>query len=875
MQADAGVTTLNTGPGSDTVNIQSTSAATTINTGTPGSDNINVSSTAPTAGGVTSGINGSITVNGSGNDALNIDDSGDTNNKIVSFTSTTLTGVSTGTITYSSLGSLALSLGSGNDTVTLTGTTSGTATSISTGGGNDTVNVKAISSATTINTGAGTNIVEVTSTAPTAGGNLAGLGAALTLIGSSSDTFNLDDAGDSTGRTATLSATALSGISGTINYSGAAALNVYLGTGADTLTVSNTAAATTTTLSTGSGLDTVNLQDDSGTTIVNAGSSAHTINVNATHATTTLNTSISAGNTINVGSLAPTTSNGVVSAIAGALTINGASHDAVTIDDSGNLFSSTSTLTSSTLTGLAPATITYSHLTTLSINTGIAASTVTVASTSNGTSTHLTTGAAADTVNVRTTGSTLVLNTGAGANVVNVGSLAPATGGVVSGLVGSIQLTGSGSDTLNVDNSGASSGSTGHINNAGVVLGIAGIFYSGESAININLGTGDTFTVASTVSTTPVTINALATDSVIVTGNSSLTTINTPAGNVAINLQSNGAATVINNTSMATADTIGIGSTMPTLGGVLDNLAGAITLNGNGSDVVTVDDSGNSSAKTGTLTASTLTGLGTAGITYGGLANLTIDLGLAGNTFTVTQTAAPTSTVLNAGPGNNNITLTDDAGPTTITSGSGNDSYTVANTHGATTINTGDGTDTVAVTTTSAVTSITGGQRPADTVTLANTGCATSVSTGNGNDTVNVKGTGAATNITTGAGTDQITVGSLAPTAGGVLDNITGILTIAGGGATTLTLDDTGSVATKSMVLTSSSVTGLSPAAVNYSTLAALNVLRASANTNVSVKSTASGTTTTIDTGSGTDAFTVAPANGAQWAACRSPWPAR
>ena len=555
-----------------------------------------------------------------------------------------------------------INLGTGGGPVTFNSTASGTTTSVNTGGGNDTVNIKSISSTTSLNTGAGANIVNVTSTAPTAGGTLANIGAGLILVGSGSDTFNIDDAGDSTGRTATLSATAFSGISGTINYSGAALLNVYLGSGADTLTVSNTASATTTIINTNAGTDTVNLQDDSGTTTVNTGTGSDTLNVNATHGTTALNTTVGGTNTINVGSLAPAISNGVASAVAGALTITGNGSDSLNVDDSGDGISSTSTLTSTALTGLAPATISYSHLANLAINTGTNADTFTVASTATGTATSLSTGTGIDTVNVRTTSSSLAINTGTGANVVNVGSLAPASSSVVSSIAGTVTVTGSGSDTLNFDNSGSSTGATGHINTNAIILGAAAVLYSNEAAININLGLNDNFTVSSTVSTTPVTINAAAADSIYVTGNSSLTTINTPAGNDTISLRDNGAATVVNNTSMI-ADAIGVGSTTPNLGGFVDNLLGAITLNGNTKDVVTVDDSGNHSAKTGNLTATTLTGLGTAGVTYSGVATLNIDLGLSGNAFTISQTAAATSTVINAGPGNNTIALTDDTGP--------------------------------------------------------------------------------------------------------------------------------------------------------------------------------------------------------------------
>ena len=108
-----------------------------------------------------------------------------------------------------------------------------------------------------------------------------------------------------------------------------------------------------------------------------------------------------------------------------------------------------------------------------------------------------------------------------------------------------------------------------------------------------------------------------------------------------------------------------------------------------------------------------------------------------------------------------------------------------------------------------------------------------------------------------------------------MLDNLNGVLTVSGAGATTLTLDDTGSSGAKSMVLTNSTVSGLSPAAVSYSTLAALNVLRGGGISNVTVNSTAGVTTTTIDTGSGNDAFTVVPASTATGRLAGRAWPGR
>src|SRR5262249_44404538 len=95
----------------------------------------------------------------------------------------------------------------------------------------------------------------------------------------------------------------------------------------------------------------------------------------------------------------------------------------------------------------------------------------------------------------------------------------------------------------------------------------------------------------------------------------------------------------------------------PATGGILDNIQGALTIIGNGADTMNVDDTGSTTAKTGTLTAMTLTGLnmGPSGITYSGLANLNISLGTGGstgNSFFISVragTTLPSTTNITAG----------------------------------------------------------------------------------------------------------------------------------------------------------------------------------------------------------------------------------
>ncbi len=101
-------------------------------------------------------------------------------------------------------------------------------------------------------------------------------------------------------------------------------------------------------------------------------------------------------------------------------------------------------------------------------------------------------------------------------------------------------------------------------------------------------------------------------------------------------------------------DQIDVSSTSPQLGGIVNNIQGGLTVQGNGQDEMTVDDTGSTNAKTATLTQDTLTGMemGPLGITYSGLAILNIYLGAGGttgNTFNIAvadgQNLPPTTNI--------------------------------------------------------------------------------------------------------------------------------------------------------------------------------------------------------------------------------------
>ena len=86
-----------------------------------------------------------------------------------------------------------------------------------------------------------------------------------------------------------------------------------------------------------------------------------------------------------------------------------------------------------------------------------------------------------------------------------------------------------------------------------------------------------------------------------------------------------------------------------------------------------MDDSGDALANTGTLTATTLTGLGMSdGIDYAELESLNIDLGSGADGFTIASTHLG-STTLNTHAGDDTVNLLSNSGETNINTGSDQD----------------------------------------------------------------------------------------------------------------------------------------------------------------------------------------------------------
>jgi hypothetical protein len=614
------------GSGTDVYNVRATAAdtATTINPGA-GHNVVNVGSAAPAVGGVVDDIQGPLTVAGGASVTLNVDDTGSSGSKTGTLTATTVTGLGMGPdgITYSGLGALQIRLGSGGNAFTIKNSASGTNTSLNTGAGVDSVDVQGTGGATTVNTGIGTNTIDVGSLAPAAGGIVDHIAGPLTLISPLGlDVLNVDDSGSSVDKTGTLTAMTLTGLgmAGSITFSQLQAVNVSLGSGTNNFfSVASTATGTNTKID------------------ASLGSS-----------------------TINVGSVAQGLA-GVVDNIRGPLNVHGGPGvDVLSVNDTGSTTGKTGSLTLTSVSGLAmAATITYDHLQTVAVSLGSGTNTFNVLTTHTATST-INGSIGINTVNVKSTSGPTNVNAGTGNTAVNVGSLAPMPGGIVDNISGPLTFTGgSGTDVLNVDDTGNANPKTGILTTTTLTgLGMAGgINYFLLKLLNLNLGPAAyQFTIAST--------------------HPAVTNVNLGSGRNIVNVQSTAGQTTVNASSGN--DILNVGSLAPAAGGMVDGIAGPLILNGGlGQDIANVDDTGSTAAKNGTLTGTTLTGLSMAGgITYAGLRSLNITLGSGNDNITITGTHTA-STVVNTGASNATVNVLAINGSTLVQGGSGSDTFVV------------------------------------------------------------------------------------------------------------------------------------------------------------------------------------------------------
>jgi mucin-19 len=606
-----GQTTVNTGTGTNTVNVQTISGPTSIN-GLGTLDTINVSSTAPTPGGVVNQIDAVLSVSGgSGVNTVNVDDTGSTVAKAGTLTANALTGLEMlGLLSYSNLTNLNIALGSGGNTFKVIDTSAVTSTAIKTGTGKDNLTVLATAGPLDVDTQAGPNNVFLGSAALNNGGVLQNLQAPVVLTGSGTDTLSVDDSADAQPRTGTLSATAISGLgmgpSG-VTYSGFSTVNLSLGKGGYNFTIAGTIAGTT-TINSGTGTNIFNVQSIAGPTSI---------------------VSTFSPSTINVGSLAPA-HGGTLAGIAALLTIQGGQYfDVVNADDSGDAANASALLTTTGLTGLGMGVaggIALSQVSALSVGLGSGTNTVLVTGTTTG-QTVVNGGDGNTTLNIRAIQGPSTFNLGSGNNTINVGSMAPASGGTLAPIAAALSINGgTGTNALDLDDTGDAAARTGSLGTTSVTgLGMQkGITETGISALNLALGSGsENLTVAGT--------------------GPAGAAISTVGGNDVFNIQA--AAGPVAITTGPGNGTFNVGSQMPARGGTDSGVAGLLTLDpGTGTNTLDVDDSGDSTVRTATLSATSLTGMGLgAGIDYQNMAALSVRMGQGSDIFSLTGLAPVTT----------------------------------------------------------------------------------------------------------------------------------------------------------------------------------------------------------------------------------------
>jgi hypothetical protein len=599
-------TVLETGPSNDVVNVLETTGA-LLDDNSGGSDSTYVGTTSAafhTGQGTTAGIRGPVNVNGAGSTYLYVDDSADARGgHTVGLDDGSLTGLSPGYIAWwpssNATGGLTYLdvIGSGGgSTYTVYNTSTFYLFSLlETGPGNDVVNVLATTGALFDDNTGGSDTVTVGT------GKMSSINGIVEVYGAagSSTGLKVDDSGDGTSHTVTLTSSYLDGLGdgGQIYYNpNVTALTVLGPLAGSTFNIESTAAGTATTVNGGAGSDTFNISSTA-----NIGSTAENLN-----------------------------------SIQGNLSIFGfGGTNALVLDDQANAANNTCSLTSSTMTRTGVATISYASVSSLVLNGGSGTDTYNVNGTAAGLHLALNAGKGNDTfhVNATTASSSVSVNCGtgndtlAGPNVASTWNITGANAGTVGNVTfsGVENLTGgTASDTFKF---GAGKGVTGRIDGG---AGTDTLDYSAYlTGVTVNLTTGAA-TGTGGIANVENVIGSPVNDRI--TGNGLNNVISGNGGNDVLNGGGGGADTFY------LAPTQGAGTTV-TGAGFADTLVGVNITN-------TWSITGSNSGKVN-------------GIAFTGIANLTG--GTANDTFKFAS-AGSMSGKIDGGAGVNTLDYSGDGG---------------------------------------------------------------------------------------------------------------------------------------------------------------------------------------------------------------------
>ncbi|MFZ3220941.1 MAG: hypothetical protein WA174_12960, partial [Rhodoferax sp.] len=262
-----------------------------------------------------------------------------------------------------------------------------------------------------------------------------------------------------------------------------------------------------------------------------------------------------------------------------------------------------------------------------------------------------------------------------------------------------------GLDALVVSNSAFDGGDTGTLTATQLSgLGLEStIDFSNLESLSVTLGGGaDTFSITGSVAASVALVTNAGTDSVtIATAGGGSIALSTGADSDTVNVDGTGTGGISMLTGTGTdtvtledidgnasintgddADTILVSSD----GLLLEDIDATLTLDaGAGIDTITVNDSGDGDDEDGTLTSTTITGLGMGGsIGYANTEVLNLLLGGGANGFTIVSTHGQT-TNLDTGAGADAVLIETIDGVTNVSTGTGADSLIVGQDDAATT----------------------------------------------------------------------------------------------------------------------------------------------------------------------------------------------
>ncbi|HEV7301125.1 MAG TPA: hypothetical protein VGN72_17295 [Tepidisphaeraceae bacterium] len=702
------------------------------------------------------------------------------------------------------------------------------------------------------------------------------------------------------------------GVGAKINVLGAvnaASTLIETNADADTVTVANVAAGNQTVVRTLAGNDTINFRGLAAQTTINAGSDA---------------------DTINVGSYAGTTAFGTVDTITAGLTINGEDgNDTINVDDRADTTGDTALLTKVTLSGLfgTGGLLTYGTAEQLNIMLGAGDDSMVLVDT--GAKVNVDAGNGADRFRIGP-----VLDEDGfvqddvidgvptkGADIAGVSLATTLNGGegndyfLVNRNKAELTLNGdNGDDTFElntaVDNVGTSTVTGGvgadliqYLANAPVIINggegfdtlivngsllddhlvvtadsitVVGSREASFTGVEAILGRGkrgnDTFDVDMTVDRLGNAVTTSEVQKIDLEGN---------FGADAFNIRGVLGTMALSATGNEGNDTFIVGSLAPVLGGTVNKIQGVVSLAGGSnqdatadSDSLLIDDTGDTAANTGMVTATAVTGLGmgASGIAYATFESLDVRLGSGNDTLNIRSIHAKTPTVVLGGAGDDVINVGSLAPAVGGTVNAIAATLLVDGQGGADMMNVDDRAETAITVGVLTQTTLSGLSPAVISYAALET---LNIDAGSAGDVFNVRGTSAVTNLNTNGGNDRIYVANSANVQAGEtpaylfgnLNDLAANLNINGGAGTQTLMvsDSTATAGDASVVLTRSSITGLAPSDITYvaagNFFGGITVWAGQGADNATVSSTlntAGGRTiTTLNTGAGNDTATI------------------